>query len=297
MGSSKLPLSPSKGGRGNNSASLLGFQFRDPSLFHRALVHRSYCNEHGLDAAESYERLEFLGDAVLELTISDHLYRQFPDADEGQLTKARSSLVRGKALARVARRLGLGESLLVGRGVEASGGRNQDSVLAAVLEATIAAVYLDRGMEAAREFIREHMAPELAEIGRSGLHLEENPKSRLQELLQGQGRPTPAYRLTRREGPDHNPVFSVEAVVGDLVIGAGRGGKKSEAERAAAEAALASLLSGPLEDAGAANPVAITPTGKGDPKGGASGDSTHDSGQDAEAPSSLFRRLRLRRKR
>ena len=298
MGSSKLPLSPSKGDRGNNSASLLGFQFRDPSLFHRALVHRSYCNEHGLDAAESYERLEFLGDAVLELTISDHLYRQFPDADEGHLTKARSSLVRGEALARVARRLGLGEFLLVGRGVEASGGRNQDSVLAAVLEAAIAAVYLDRGMEAAREFIREHMAPELAEIGRSGLRLEENPKSRLQELLQGQGRPTPAYRLTGREGPDHDPVFSVEVVVGgEEVIGAGQGRKKSEAERAAAEAALASLPSAPLEDAGAADPVATTPTGKGDPEGGASGDSTHDSGQDAEAPSSLFRRLRLRRKR
>ena len=156
------------GGHSNSTASLLGSQFRDPSLFRRALVHRSYCNEHGLDASESYERMEFLGDAVLELTISAFLYQQFPDADEGQLTKARTSLVRGEVLAQVARRLGLGEGLQVGRGVETSGGRDQESVLAAVLEATIAAVYLDRGMEAASDFIAEHMGPELAEITRNG---------------------------------------------------------------------------------------------------------------------------------
>ena len=159
MGSSKTSIN-----HGSDPASLLGFRFRDPSLFRRALVHRSYCNEHGLDAAESYERLEFLGDAVLELTISAHLYRQFSGADEGQLTKARSSLVRGEALAKVARRWGLGERLLVGKGVEASGGRDQNSVLAAVLEAVIAAVYLDQGMEAAREFITVNMIDELADV-------------------------------------------------------------------------------------------------------------------------------------
>ena len=235
-------MSPSKDGHGRNFASLLGFQFRDPSLFERALVHRSYCNEHGMDASESYERLEFLGDAVLELIVSDNLYAQFPEADEGQLTKSRSSLVRGKVLAGVARRLGLGEMLLVGQGVEASGGREQDSVLAATLEAVIAAVYLDQGLEAATQFINQHMAPELADnVGRG--EPPENPKSRLQELLQGQGHPTPSYRLTGREGPDHNPVFSVEAVVCESVIGAGRGGKKSEAEHAAAEAALEIVLS------------------------------------------------------
>ena len=241
MGSSRLPASP-------NQDSLLGFRFRDPSLFRRALIHRSYCNEHGLDATESYERLEFLGDAVLELTISAHLYRHFPDADEGQLTKTRSWLVRGEALAQVARRWGLGQRLLVGRGVEASGGREQDSVLAAAAEAVIAAVYLDQGMEAAHEFIRVNMIDELAaatvSLSKGGLSLE-NPKSRLQEFLQGQGRPTPTYRLACREGPDHNPVFSVEALVGEEVIGKGQGGKKSEAERAAAEAALATLAAPP----------------------------------------------------
>ena len=233
MGSSRFPASP-------NQDSLLGFRFRDPSLFRRALVHRSYCNEHGLDAAESYERLEFLGDAVLELTVSAHLYRQFPDADEGQLTKARSWLVRGEALAGVARRWGLGERLLVGRGVEASGGRDQDSVLAAAVEAVIAAVYLDQGMKAAREFITVNMIDELASISLSGPP-PENPKSRLQELLQGRGCPTPAYRETGRKGPDHSPVFSVEVAVGGRVLGKGEGGKKSEAERAAAVDALRKL--------------------------------------------------------
>lgn len=253
MGSSKT--SP---GRDSGPASLLGFRFRDPGLFRRALVHRSYCNEHGLDAAESYERLEFLGDAVLELTVSDYLYRRFPDADEGRLTKARSWLVRGAALAQVARRWGLGERLLVGRGVEASGGRNQDSVLAAAVEAVIAAVYLDQGMDAAREFISVNMIDELAAATLNlsqGGPSPENPKSRLQEYLQGQGRPTPTYRLAHRDGPDHHPVFSVEALVGDEVVGRGQGGKKSEAERAAAESALAALTAGSEPDRPAVAPV------------------------------------------
>ncbi len=228
------------GDRSNSNEPLLGSQFRDPNLFRLALTHRSYCNEHELDATESYERLEFLGDAVLELTISDYLYSHFPDADEGQLTKSRSSLVRGEVLARVARRLGLGDLIRVGRGVEDSGGRDQDSVLAAVFEANIAAIYLDRGMDAARDFIARHMAQELADITRGGPP-PENPKSRLQELLQGQGRPTPQYRLVHREGPDHNPTFTVEAFVDDEVIGTGCGGRKSEAESAAATAALQSL--------------------------------------------------------
>ena len=233
-------MSPSRDGR--DAVSLLGFQFRDPSLFEHALVHRSYCNEHGMDASESYERLEFLGDAVLELIVSDNLYGQFPEADEGQLTKSRSSLVRGKVLADVARRLRLGDILLVGHGVESSGGRDQDSVMAATLEAVIAAIYLDQGMDAARRFVHRHLAPELSSISQQGAP-PENPKSRLQELLQGQGYPTPLYRLADRQGPDHSPVFSVEALLGDRVIGKGQGGKKSEAERAAAEAALEALMS------------------------------------------------------
>ena len=240
--SSRLIQAPSVGARDQDLVSKLGFQFRDPSLFDRALVHRSYCNEHGMDAAQSYERLEFLGDAVLELTVSHHLFQQFADAGEGQLTKARASVVSGEVLAKVARRLGLGDMLLVGRGVEASGGREQDSILAAALEAVLAAVYLDGGLEAARQFVHSHLAPELAEMARRGAP-PENPKSQLQELLQGTGRPTPTYRVSGREGPDHNPTFTVEAVVDDQVVGIGRGSKKSDAERLAAESALSMFLS------------------------------------------------------
>ena len=219
------------------TAILLGFRFRDPGLLRRALTHRSYCNEHGLDATESYERLEFLGDAVLQLVMSAHLYRRFPDADEGRLTKARASLVRDAALARAARRWGLGGRLRVGRGVEESGGREQDSTLAAAVEAVLAAVYLDQGFEAAREFVGVNMMDELA----AAVSGPENAKSRLQEYLQGLGRATPVYRVVGREGPDHSPVFTVEAVVDGAAAGVGRGGKKAEAERAAAEAALAAL--------------------------------------------------------
>ncbi len=228
------------GDRSNSTDSLLGSQFRDPSLFRLAITHRSFCNEHELDATQSYERLEFLGDAVLELAISDRLYGLFPHDDEGELTKSRSSLVRDEVLARVARRLGLGDLIRVGRGFEDSGGREQASVLAAVLEATIAAIYLDKGMEAAREFIDTHMASELAGIIQGG-PLPENPKSRLQEFLQGQGQTAPQYRQVHREGPDHSPIFTMEAVVDGEVVGTGRGGSKSEAERDAAAAALQSL--------------------------------------------------------
>ena len=232
------------GSAAGERATLLGFRFRDPGLLRRALTHRSYCNEHEMDATESYERLEFLGDAVLDLAISAYLYRNFPDADEGRLTKARAGLVRDAALARAARRWGLGLRLRVGRGVEESGGREQDSVLAAAAEAVIAAVYLDQGFEVAREFVVGNMMDELAGAGVSlsqGGPPPENAKSRLQEYLQGQGRPVPDYRVVGREGPDHSPVFTVEAVVDGAAAGVGRGGKKAEAERAAAEAALAAL--------------------------------------------------------
>ena len=243
MGSSKTSAR-----HDSSPASLLGFRFRDPSLFRRALIHRSYCNEHGLDAAESYERLEFLGDSVLDLVVSAHLYRQFPQADEGQLTKARASLVKRETLASVARRWGIGEWLLVGRGVEVTGGRDQDSVLAAAVEALIAAVYLDQGMEVARQFVHVNMMDELAAAilprSESG-YPRENAKSRLQEYLQGRGLPTPTYRLVERQGPDHNPVFAIEALVGDDVIGSGQGGRKAEAERAAAEDALRTLTQSP----------------------------------------------------
>ena len=237
-------------------AILLGFQFRDPSLFRRALVHPSYCNEHGMEATESYERMEFLGDAVLELTVSIYLYGQFPTADEGQLTKARAYVVKDETLANVGRRWGIGKMLLLGRGAEETGGRNQDSVLAAATEATIAAVFLDQGMDAARQFILDKMADELAaanEAMSAGRSPAENPKSRLQELLQGRGEPTPVYRDVDMEGPPHEPVFTVEVLAGAEVLGTGRGRRKSDAEREAAEAALLTLTTAESTDKG--NPI------------------------------------------
>ncbi len=220
--------------------SVLGFSFKNPSLLRLALVHRSYCNENGLDPSESYERLEFLGDAVLELAVSTELYRRFPDADEGELTKIRSSLVRRETLAQIARRIELGNYLSVGKGVEVTNGRQQDSVLSAAFEALVAAVYIDQGNEFTRKFILRLIDVELTQAELAG-RPPENPKSQLQEMVQGRGMNPPKYLVVSSEGPDHGPVFTVEVMVDGQVAGSGTGGKKSEAESAAAKAALAVL--------------------------------------------------------
>ena len=218
----------------------LGFSFKNPSLLRQALVHLSYCNENDLDQSESYERLEFLGDAVLELAVSTELYFRFPNADEGELTKTRSSIVRREALAQIARRIDLGRYLFVGKGIEASSDRQLESVLAAAFEALVAAVYIDQGNEFTRDLILRLIDPALtqAELMEGP---PENPKSQLQELIQGQGLKTPTYELVSSKGPDHGPVFTVNVLVNGQVVGTGAGGKKAEAEVAAARSALAAL--------------------------------------------------------
>ena len=239
MGSSKDPTTPNRA----SSKALeltLGFSFKNPSLLRQALVHLSYCNENGLDSSSSYERLEFLGDAVLELAISTELYTRFSGADEGELTKIRSSLVRRETLAMLARRIDLGRYLFVGKGEETSNGREQDSILAAAFEALIAAIYIDQGNEFTRSLILQLFDDELALTEQTG-GPPENPKSLLQELVQGQGLGPPTYNLVSSEGPDHGPVFTVNVLVNDRVVGTGAGGKKSDAESAAARAALAAL--------------------------------------------------------
>ena len=218
----------------------LGFSFKNPSILHLALVHRSYCNENGIDPAECYERLEFLGDAVLELAVSTELYTRFPDADEGELTKTRSSLVRRETLANIARRIDLGSYLFVGKGVKITHGREQDSVLAAAFEALIAAIYIDQGNEFTRQLILQLIDVELSQAEKSD-GPPENPKSQLQEMVQGQGMNPPVYRMARSTGPDHAPVFTVDVLVNGQVVGTGTGGKKSDAEGAAARAAYAAL--------------------------------------------------------
>ena len=215
----------------------LGLTFRDPELLQQALVHRSYVNEQGGKPGDSYERMEFLGDAVLELTISTQLYQLLPGHAEGELTKGRASLVCRESLARVARHLGLGDFILLGKGEEANGGRERDSTLAAAMESVVAAVYLDQGFLQAQRFVLRAMSQELEGYLRQG-SAPGNPKSLFQEMVQRQGSPTPRYRLASSQGPDHEPVFTVEVVVDDKVMGQGQGSKKSEAERVAAQDAL-----------------------------------------------------------
>ncbi len=215
----------------------LGITFNDRGLLRQALVHRSYLNEHSGSALDSYERMEFLGDAVLELIVSTELYRNLPHVTEGELTKGRSSLVCRASLARTARRLSLGKHLSLGKGEVESGGHNRESILEETFESLVAAIYLDQGYEAARRFVLKALGNDLDEICRRGKAVD-NPKSRLQELVQGMGRPTPRYRLISAEGPDHQPVFKVQVLVGDEVLGEGEGNRKTDAERAAAQAAL-----------------------------------------------------------
>ena len=222
--------------------SILGLQFRNRKLLEQALVHRSYVNEQGWSPASSYERLEYLGDAVLELAVSDELYRRCPHLTEGELTKGRSSLVRRETLTQVAKRSNLADFVMLGKGEESSGGRQRDSILAAAFEALVAAVYLDRDYAEARHFILRTMAQEFEEFFRGSIP-QENPKSSLQEYVQGQGMSAPRYRLLSSEGPDHGPVFTVEVVVDSEVLGVGHGGSKAGAERTAAENALAQLAS------------------------------------------------------
>lgn len=228
-------------GAGRNLESALGLRFRDPELLWQALVHRSFLNEQGGAPASSYERMEFLGDAVLGLVIATELYHRFPDLSEGELTKSRAALVRRETLAGLARRLNLGDYLVLGRGEEATGGRDRDSTLAAVFEAVVGAVHLDQDYDEARNFILRVMAEELSESFRQG-RPPEDPKSHLQEYLQALGRPSPHYRLVAAEGPDHHPVFTVEVLAENEVVGVGQGRKKVDAERAAARDALALLL-------------------------------------------------------
>ena len=220
--------------------AVLGLEFKDRRLLDHALVHGSYANEQGWPPSSSYQRLEYLGDAVLELVVSDELYRRRPDLSEGELTKGRSALVQRETLAQVAERCRLGELLRLGKGEETTGGRQRESTLAAVFEAVVAAVYLDRGYAGAQQFVLKTMAREL-EGFLGGNIPRENAKSSLQEFVQGQGRPAPQYRLLSYEGPEHGPVFTVEVVVEDEVLGVGHGGSKAGAERTAAENALTRL--------------------------------------------------------
>lgn len=218
-------------------AELTGRQPRQPELFLQALTHPSYSNEHPQEMHN--QRLEFLGDAALGLVVAEELYRRFPDKAEGELTRMRAALVCTPTLARVARRLGLGQLMRLGQGEEASGGRERSSLLADAMEAVIGALMLEGGLEAVRDFVLHHLAQELEQAATGSLV--EDFKTFLQEEGQRRFRADPVYRVVSEEGPDHNKSFTVEVLVKGRVMGTGTGRSKKEAEQAAAEQAVARL--------------------------------------------------------
>jgi ribonuclease-3 len=213
----------------------LGVRFRDRSLLDLALRHGSFSHERGTPL-KSYERLEFLGDAVLGLVVSDDLYRRYPDVDEGGLAKQRARLVNEAALASIARRLGLARYILLGKGEEKGGGRQRPALLADAVEAVIGAIYMDSGYGVAHAVVSRWIADLAQEMQRAG----QDFKSQLQERLQRRGQ-MPRYRITQEEGPNHARVFVAAVEAGGKLLGEGRGRSKKEAEQAAAAQALARL--------------------------------------------------------
>jgi ribonuclease-3 len=214
----------------------LGLSFSNLSLLTRALTHRSYANEHP-EAVEDNERLEFLGDAVLDFIVGEWAYHRFPEMAEGDLTKVRSALVRNEQLAEFARRIDLAPALRLGRGEISSGGQSRYTLLGSAFEALIGALYLDRGLDQVRGFVN----PQLEWARESILDMIDDPKSDLQELTQSLKLGTPHYKMVNASGPDHAKTFEMEVEIAGEVKGRGEGTSKSFAERAAAQAALKNL--------------------------------------------------------
>jgi len=212
--------------------------FKDKDLFITALSHRSSLNEHksGTTAKESYERLEFLGDAVLELATTRFLFEKFPKEPEGVLTSYRSALVKTTTLAEVSISLGLGEKMFMSKGEEATGGRNNEGLLADVMEAVIGALYLDQGFEAVEKYLGIVLFPLFDEIKEKKLY--RDAKSLLQEVVQADGFPTPTYEVLKSVGPDHNKEFTVQVFINKVVSGTGVGKSKQHAQQDAASQAL-----------------------------------------------------------
>ncbi|MBO3142237.1 ribonuclease III [Dermatophilus congolensis] len=208
----------------------------DSGIVDHALTHRSYAYENG--GLPNNERLEFLGDSVLGLVVTESLYADHPDLAEGQLAKLRAAVVNMRALAKVARELGVGDYLLLGRGEESTGGRNKASILADTMEALIGTVYLERGLEGARVFVHHILDPLLEKSAQLGAALDW--KTSLQELSSVMSIGTPEYRVSE-EGPDHEKVFTASVVVGEEVLGTGVGRSKKQAEQQAAEFAWTML--------------------------------------------------------
>jgi len=215
-------------------ADKLGIKLVNKELLHQALVHRSYLNENGAEK-ESNERLEFLGDAVLEFLVSRRLFTEFSSFPEGILTNLRARLVNTQALAELAGKLNLGEALYLSKGEDLGGGRKNNSLLADTFEAVLGAVYVDKGVDACEKILENMMFPQLKKVDLENL---KDAKSRLQEIVQAKNLPTPIYNLVRSEGPDHAKRFWVEVKTGEQILGRGEGESKQIAEQKAAEIAM-----------------------------------------------------------
>ncbi len=217
----------------------LGHRFRDPRLLHRALTHPSYVNEHPQDAIGDNQRLEFLGDAVLDFVAGAWVYATYSDFDEGRMTRLRAALVRTETLAGLAKQAGIGQALRLGRGEEEAGGRDRDANLCDAFEAVVGALYVDGGLTSVTAFVEPIIEP----VAQATLAAEsdQDAKTRLQEWSQAELAITPRYRIVAEEGPDHAKTFAAEVLLGQEVVGRGSGRSKQTAEQAAALAAWNSL--------------------------------------------------------
>lgn len=214
---------------------IIGVKFKDANLIKQAFIHRSYLNEHPKLGLEHNERLEFLGDAVLELVVTDYLFRHHANP-EGELTSWRSALVKTESLAALAEKLEIGPYLLMSRGEAKSGGRSRTALLANLVEATIGAMYLDQGYETAKNFIEQYIISSLPDILRDGSYID--AKSHFQEVAQERDGITPHYEVLDQTGPDHDKKFTVGVFLGEKEYGRGEGSSKQSAQQSAAQAAL-----------------------------------------------------------
>ena len=215
----------------------LGYSFRNRALLETAVTHSSYANENRASGIVCNERLEFLGDSVLGVTVADFLYRHFPDMPEGRMTRLRAELVCEKSLAAVAERLSLGEHLLLGNGEDQSGGRRRPSILCDVMEAVVAASYLDGGFAVASDIVTRLILPQLAEAEKT-----HDYKTELQELVQRKKSQQLSYELISETGPDHCKEFNVHVLLNGREVGTGSGTSKKRAEQAAAAQAIVRLF-------------------------------------------------------
>ena len=218
---------------------ILAYTFNDINLLDNALIHRSFVNENPAASYKDNERLEFLGDAVIGLCLSDMLTKKFPDYAEGQLSKLRAYVVNEHSLADLARELNIGNYLLLGKGEEGSGGRTKNSILSNAFEAVTAAMYLDRGFEEVYKFLGRIFAP-LIEAGTKSV-IYRDYKTALQEICQNRFKETPKYSLIRETGPDHDKIFEISLDVAGTITATGTGKSKKEAEQRAAQKALEEL--------------------------------------------------------